>query len=155
MFDTPDETRTVGLALEDRLLENEIMRVVRYRECPDGASAQKLLHSVTSVGGEGLMFRRVGSPYVEGLTGDLLKLKPYREGVGVIRGWKRGEGELDGLMGALYVEWNGKVIKVGGGFSRDERMLKVPIGEEVEFSYQLLSDAGIPKTPVKIGRYGL
>lgn len=115
----------------------------------------ELLEEETAQGGEGLMLRNPSSYYVTKRSSSLLKVKPLERDQGRIVGWEPAKvGKLDGLMGALWVEWNGKTFKVSG-FNEPERVLvegpnglypaMFPTSQAINFKYVSLTDKGIPR----------
>ncbi|MCW2971794.1 MAG: ligD [Thermoleophilia bacterium] len=94
----------------------------------DGAGAE-LLESVVALGMEGVVLKRLGSPYREGVrSGDWLKVKAQRRQEFVICGWVEGSGGRGGGIGSLllgYHDGEGRLVPAGGvgtGFTDD--MLK-------------------------------
>ena len=91
-----------------------------------------------------------------------LKVKPRDSSEGKIVGYISGKGKLQGMLGALILEWEGKRLEMSG-FTNEERTLSSPFGEEgvelpnditcphfpighmIGFNYRNLTDDGLPQ----------
>lgn len=125
---------------------------------------QEKLKNISFMGGEGLMLRRSESIWEPQRTWNLLKVKAFIDDEATVTGYVWGKGKLEGLMGAIKVEWKGKKLELSG-FTDLQRILipsgeavpgnlasiavvnfKFPIGSKISFrrSYELTDD-GIPK----------
>ena len=109
------------------------------------------LARVESLGGEGLMLRQPGSLYVAGRSATLLKVKNFRDAEAVVIGHQAGEGKHKGRLGALLVRMGTVEFAVGTGFSDKERAAPPPVGSTINFRYQELSEAGVPRFPSYVG----
>lgn len=111
---------------------------------------------VLEIGGEGLMLRDPHSYWEPVRSKKLLKMKPFKDDEAEIVGFEDGKGRLEGLVGALVVEWDGPAgrvqFKLSGmtdaerqwGFfkARSSENLR---GDIVTFKYRELTVDGIPK----------
>lgn len=109
----------------------------------------EVLNEVTDEGGEGLMLRKPEATWTPKRTYNLLKVKKLLDDEARVLGHNPGKGKLEGLMGSLMVEWNGKVFELSG-FTDAERDLdalydRFPIGSQITFRYKEVTDDGIPK----------
>jgi bifunctional non-homologous end joining protein LigD len=131
-------TRELGYEQRRELLEGlelagELVRTPGYH-LGDGA---KLLEASREKGLEGVVAKRLGSPYLPGKRGGAwLKVKNSRSQEVVIGGWVPGKGRRSGTLGALvagyYDDEDSKRVlryagKVGTGFSEEdlERLMKL------------------------------
>mmetsp|Transcript_1539 Transcript_1539/g.3200 ORF Transcript_1539/g.3200 Transcript_1539/m.3200 type:complete len:320 (-) Transcript_1539:88-1047(-) len=116
--------------------------------CKGKEHVQKLLEEVQAGGGEGLMLRRAAALHRGGRTSDLLKVKTQSEDEALVKGHQVGSGKNSGRMGALHVvNRNGKVFKIGTGFSDAQRERPPPKGSVVTFKLMELTKDGIPRHP--------
>lgn len=122
---------------------------------------------VVEEGGEGLVLRKPESIWEPKRTWNCLKMKQKHDSEATVVGFIWGKGKLDGLMGAMIVEWQGKQFELSG-FTDEERWLytkepgfdprepseiansdtysrKFPIGSRVTFHYASLTNEGIPR----------
>ncbi len=133
------------------------------------------LEEITALGGEGIMLRKPESFWQPCRSHDLLKVKKMLDAEGTVLGYQWGErtalgSKLLGLMGALVLDFNGRVFSLSG-FTDAERQLilmgpgslkeghihpgcratkawtnlQFPIGSRVSFHYRELTDDLIPK----------
>jgi DNA ligase 1 len=110
------------------------------------------LARVESLGGEGLMLRQPGSPYVIGRSTTLLKVKSFQDAEARVVAHAPGTGKHKGRVGALVVELaDGTRFNVGTGFSDREREAPPKIGAIITVRYQELSDDGVPRFPSYVG----
>lgn len=111
------------------------------------ARIDEKLTEVLDSGGEGLIIRRASTFYLAGRSYNVLKYKPFDDAEGTVTGYTDGVGKLEGMMGALIVEFEGKTFKLSG-FTESQRQnaeTLFPIGSTVTFKYRGLSDDGIPQ----------
>ena len=166
-----------------------LLKFVEQVVCDDETQLQYYWDLWVSQGYEGGMVRALDGPYKRGRStlkqGYLLKLKKWEDVEAIILGCEEGEtnaneafvGELgqtkrshesggmvpSGTLGALRVEWQGKVFKVGSGFGQGipgrDAMVRADlwnreeeiVGKKVTIKYQELTHLGIPRFPVYKG----
>ncbi|MEX2176018.1 MAG: DNA ligase [Pirellulaceae bacterium] len=113
---------------------------VRHSLCSGRQHVDDFLAGVESQGGEGAVLRAPGSLYVAGRSGDVLKVKSYRDAEAVVVGHLPGKVGI----GSLLVEYGGLRFAVGG-LAADHRAVPPPVGSRVTFRYQGLTEAGVPR----------
>eukprot|EP01102_Stenamoeba_stenopodia_P003500 TRINITY_DN1356_c0_g1_i1.p1 TRINITY_DN1356_c0_g1~~TRINITY_DN1356_c0_g1_i1.p1 ORF type:complete len:349 (+),score=121.00 TRINITY_DN1356_c0_g1_i1:843-1889(+) len=95
------------------------------------------------------MLRKPGSKYCNGRSSNLLKVKQFYDEEAKVIGYKKGEGRVSGMMGALEcVLTNGVQVTIGTGFNDAQRKKPPKKGSVITFKYQELSDKGHPRFPV-------
>lgn len=153
------ENNALGLLKQEQLPSQQNWAVRRLGE---------KMEALLDEGAEGVMLRKAQSSWEPIRSHNLLKHKPWFTAEGRVTGYKHGEGRLTGLMGALILDFDGKILKLSG-FTDDQRAYKdlestslaclypgmeatplvdhalYPRGTTVEFKYRELSDDGIPK----------
>lgn len=92
-------------------------------------------------GYEGVMLKDLSAPYCFKRSNTVLKFKDFFDIDGKIVDFKEGKGKDKGRLGAMFVEFDGVVTKVGSGFSQAQRIdlwtRKTEItGKMVEALYQ-------------------
>lgn len=126
------------------------------------------MEALLDEGAEGVMLRKGTSSWESIRSHNLLKHKPWFTAEGKVIGYQHGQGRLLGMMGALVIDFDGKILKLSG-FTDAQRVYKdleskeeanlypgqsasvfvsndlFPLGTIVEFKYRELSDDGIPK----------
>ena len=127
-------------------------RALEHVVCTGVVHLRAELARVEALGGEGLMLRQAGSPYVVGRSQTLLKVKTFHDAEARVIGHAPGTGKHKGRLGALIVQLaDGVKFNVGTGFSDAEREAPPPIGSVITFRYQELSDDGVPRFPSYVG----
>lgn len=123
--------------------------VVAQIRCTSQAHLAAFLAEVEGRGGEGVMLRAAGSPYVAGRSEYLRKYKSFDDAEAVVRGYRPGKGKYAGMVGALEVELpDGTRFAVGSGLSDQDRRTPPPIGSVITFKHQGWTEAGKPRFPV-------
>lgn len=151
VFDLPNSRvpfeqrqKTLKHLLENSLRPNVVW--VEQSQLHSLSAINKTLEKVVKNGGEGLMLRPVGSLYETGRSKNLLKLKPRYDSEARVIAYQAGRGKFENMMGAIWVELaNGKMFKIGNGFSDLERKEPPPIGSQVTFSHQGFTEKGLPR----------
>jgi len=80
-----------------------------------------LYDSVRARGLEGLILKRMNGLYHPRRNVDWMKLKGQEEADCVVIGAEEGTGKNEGILGAIVIDFNGVEVKVGGGFSDEQR----------------------------------
>jgi DNA ligase-1 len=157
VFDAPN----AGGAFEDRVAHAQKVLAragaphARWHDHVRCAGVDHLrdeLARVEALGGEGLMLRQPGSPYVVGRSTTLLKVKTFHDAEARVVAHAPGTGKHKGRVGALVVELaDGTRFSVGTGMADAEREAPPKIGAVITFRYQELSDDGVPRFPSYVG----
>jgi DNA ligase 1 len=112
----------------------------------DAAALQRKLDAVLRVGGEGLMLHRADALWMPGRSDALRKLKAQQDAEAVVVGHEPGQGRHLGRLGALRVQLeDGRILRLGAGFSDAERDRPPAIGQTVTFTFRGLTDSGLPR----------
>lgn len=123
--------------------------VIPQQLVPDRAALQRELARIERLGGEGLIVRDPGAPYLAGRRPEILKVKSSEDAEGVVVDHLPGQGRNTGQLGALLVEMaDGTRFRIGTGFSAAQRCKPPPIGETITFKYYGHYRSGLPKFPV-------
>jgi DNA ligase-1 len=127
-------------------------RWLDHARCEGVDHLREELRRVETLGGEGLMLRRPGSPYEIGRSTSLLKVKTFHDSEARVIGHAPGAGKHKGRLGALVCELpSGARFNIGTGLSDAERENPPPIGAVITFRYQELTDDGVPRFPSYVG----
>ncbi len=125
---------------------NLFAEVLEHQICESEEHLLKKLKEIESLGGEGMMLRKPGSPYTVGRSHDLLKVKTYEDTEATVIKHLPGTGKHAGRLGSLLVELpNGVQFAIGTGFSDRERDNPPLVGSIVTFKYYGFYKSGIPK----------
>ncbi|MBU3698246.1 DNA ligase [Dechloromonas sp.] len=122
------------------------LQVIEQRPAVNRESLKKWLARVVKQGGEGLMLHRADAPYETGRSDTLLKLKPALDAEGVVVRHLPGKGKYEGMLGALEIRLaDGKLLRLGSGFSDEQRKNPPPPGALVTYRYRDLTAYGVPR----------
>jgi DNA ligase 1 len=122
--------------------------IVDQSICEGLDHVRQRLAQVEALGGEGLMLRQPASHYEAGRSNTLLKVKTFHDAEARVVQHLPGSGRHRGRLGALLVELpNGTQFSVGTGFTDAQRGNPPPIGGQITFRYQELTDDGVPRFP--------
>ena len=125
---------------------NPYAEVLKQQICESKEHLQRKLKEIESLGGEGVMLRKPGSPYTAGRSYDLLKVKSYEDAEATVIKHLPGSGRNTGRLGSLLVELpNGIQFAIGTGFSDQERENPPPVGSNITFKYYGFNKSGIPR----------
>lgn len=120
--------------------------IIPQRPVRDNNDLQTELRRIERLGGEGLIVRRADAPYGAGRNADILKVKSFQDMEAVVVALIPGTGKNKGRLGALQVRLpNGKIFRIGTGFSDTERENPPPVGSTITFKYYGLYQSGLPK----------
>ena len=133
----------------------EWLQAVKQWKVASHEELMQELIEITNAGAEGLMLHRGSSLYKGKRTGDLLKVKPYKDAEAVVIAHIQGKGKYTNKMGALLVETVPKTgtqiteqkihFKLGTGFSDEERLHPPQIGDIVTFQYRGKTKNNVPR----------
>lgn len=87
----------------------------------DTSKITEILDEQVDKGEEGIMINIVDACYDFRRTNALLKCKKFQDTEVKVIGFEEGTNKLFGTLGALICEYKGSVVKVGSGFTDDDR----------------------------------
>lgn len=112
----------------------------------DHAALMRQLRAMTRQGAEGLMLRRMDTPYRAGRSDDLIKLKLFEDAEAIVIGHIPGKGKYQGMTGALLVQTaDGLRFRIGSGLSDADRANPPPIGSTITYRYNGTHPSGLPR----------
>ncbi|WP_371194502.1 DNA ligase [Glaciecola sp. SC05] len=155
VFDAPNNKDVFSrrsAIYQDLIDDLNLEHVIAVKQFPIGSNNElsRLLNDLVESGAEGLMLQNASGMFIDGRSGNLLKLKPYMDAEGIVIKHLKGKGKYASSMGSLlisYVNTQGKMIefKIGTGFSDAERDKPPPIGSLVSFKYHGYTSNGVPR----------
>ena len=102
--------------------EKAYIDVVERHEVPANLEdIMALHHTFVQDGYEGAMVKTIDAPYRFGRSYDVMKVKEFHDVDLPIIGLEEGTGRHKGRLGAVKINYNGVIVKVGSGFSDLER----------------------------------
>jgi ATP-dependent DNA ligase len=152
LLDLPDD---IGTYRERRALmaKFEFTDSVRLVESFVGISPNDAFRRFVSQGFEGAMVKDLDAPYTQGKRSNAwLKVKAVDAEDCPVVSVHEGEGRLAGTMGHVVVENNGRLVRVGGGFSDEQRAAiwanrDTVIGSFLEVTFQSKTPDGSLRHP--------
>ncbi len=114
----------------------------------DEEDVRSFFEKVIARGGEGIVLRDPNEAYYTGRTSSALKYKPFTDAECIVIAVLEGKGKFSGQLGAVKCDYQGKIIKIGSGFTSEQRKRSFEIGTIVSFKYYGLTHLGNPKYPV-------
>jgi len=139
--------------LKRRVRGDSYINVVdRHEVSAELESIMSLHHTFVQAGYEGAMVKTVDAPYRFGRSYDVMKVKEFHDVDLPIIGLEEGTGRHTGKLGAVKINYNGVIVKVGSGFSDDEREQVWNnqasfIGRIIEVRYQEVTPDGSLRFP--------
>lgn len=152
IFDLPASTapfaeRVAEMARYLPSLKANWIRMIPQIPLNDGAHLQRLLSEIEAKGGEGVMIHHRQAIYQPGVrTALLLKVKSVADADGIVVAHIEGRGRNQGRLGALLLRLDdGRLLRLGSGFTDQERENPPPLGAVVTFRYNGYTQAGLPR----------
>lgn len=108
------------LDLKEKLFSDNIEVVTMVYEGNDPGEIHRWLEYAESNDWEGLMLNK-DTPYECKRTKNLIKIKRFKTVDLVITDLEEGTGRLTGTLGALVVSYKGNAVRVGSGFTDEQR----------------------------------
>lgn len=130
-----------------------VVPVDRENIPPNYEEIKKIHDRHVANGYEGAMVKDLNAPYRFGRGYEVMKLKVFHDADLQIKSLEEGTGKHSGKLGSVTVEFNGVDVRVGSGFSDDERVevWKDPdsfVGRVIEVRYQEVTPDGSLRFPV-------
>jgi DNA ligase-1 len=152
LLDLPDD---VGTYRERRALMSKFTYDDRVNlvESFVGISPNDAFRRFVSQGFEGAMVKDLDAPYSQGKRSNAwLKVKAVDAEDCPVVSVHEGQGRLAGTMGHVVVENNGRLVRVGGGFSDEQRAMiwanrDTVIGSYLEVTFQSKTPDGSMRHP--------
>lgn len=151
VFDLPEDSepfhrRAALLTQVVRQTAWPALATVEQAELPDPTALQRRLDAVVRDGGEGLMLHRADALRTAGRSDDLLKLKPLQDAEAIVEAHEPGQGRHLGRLGAVRVRApDGRVFRLGAGFSDAQREHPPRPGSVVTYTYSGTTGSGLPR----------
>ena len=132
---------------------NDYLQIIRQTNVSNADQLRTFLAQVNAGGGEGVVVRDPALPYRTGRLSSALKVKNYLDTECVVQKILPGKGKYTGKMGALQCRMmDGKLIKIGSGFTDQTRAQPPALGSVITFKYYGLTKKGNPRFPVYLRR---
>ena len=153
-FETLFDKMSEGAGCMRRFVRVDKVRIVErtYLQSHEFDKIAELHDEYVSSGFEGAMIKDCEAPYRFGRGYEVMKLKAFHDTDLEIKSLEEGTGKHLGKLGSVVVEFNGVEVRVGSGFSDEEReeVWKDPdsfVGRIVEVRYQEVTPDGSLRFP--------
>ncbi|QKF69940.1 DNA ligase [Campylobacter hyointestinalis] len=129
---------------------NKFIKIIEQKKLNSNEDAFAFLDDITNGGGEGVVVRNANAPYKKGRSGEILKLKKFKDSECKVVKLQSGKGKFKGLLGSLICVdiFSNVEFKIGSGFSDEQRANPPQIGSIITYKYQSLTKFKKPRFPV-------
>ena len=153
IFEVPHQNGGLMMRLEVlkkwlKKYPNKVIKIIPQKVCKGSAHLKQVLEEVEKKGAEGLVVRDPNALYIDKRTSKALKVKRFTDDECVVKGYTKGRGKFEGLVGAILCEWKDRVLKIGSGLSYEDRKNPPILDSNVTFKYNGFTKYGNPKFPV-------
>ena len=151
LFDLPSSNKSFEQRIEQlnrfiKTIDVPFIKLIPYHSFDSISQIETYFRDTLSQGGEGIMLNLARAHYLPGRQQAVLKIKPYYDAEAVVIDQVAGTGKFKGMMGALLVkDKQGRVFKIGTGFSDKERRDPPRFGQLVTYKYYGYTAEGKPK----------
>lgn len=110
----------------------------------------RFFNQIKQDGGEGIILRDKNTPYLVGRDPSAMKFKIFFDSECLIKGYEKGSGKYQGMMGAIICEDQTLhiILRIGSGFSDTMRINPPKIGTIITYKYYQKTKNNRPKHPV-------
>ncbi len=138
--------------IQDLSDKNPHLKMVEQLKLHSLADLDQRLAEIIAGGGEGLMLHHEEAPYRPYVRHDaLLKVKEVDDGCGLVRGFTKGKGKYENMVGALIVETivddEIKRFRIGSGLTDMMRENPPEVGSVITYLHNGFTKSGIPRFP--------
>lgn len=154
IFEVPEQMGGLTQRLEvlgAYLAQNpsQFIKIITQTEVQSKQQLDDFLTQVINAKGEGVVVRDPKTPYATGRLSNALKVKKHHDAECIVVEILSGKGKYKDKMGALKCQLlDGKMVKIGSGFSDIERENPPKVGTQITFKYYGLTKYGKFKYPV-------
>ncbi|MFT5702782.1 MAG: DNA ligase-1 [Rickettsiales bacterium] len=125
---------------------SKYLQLVDQFKVKDEKELMDLLDDVVKNGGEGLMLHDRNSFYEAKRNDAIMKLKKFEDAEAKILKYFDGKGKYQGMMGSILVKnEEGRIFKIGGGFSDHDRQNPPKIGSIITYKFYGKTKNGKPR----------
>jgi len=153
VFEVPDQRGNLFERL--RVLKNYLakeqtpkIRVIKQIRIKSKGEVKVYLNEVLNLGAEGIVIRDPEQGYYTGRRDKALKYKPFLDADCKVIAIIKGKGKFISQMGGIECDFNNKLIKIGSGFTNEQREHPLKIGSMISFKYYGLTGLGNPRFPI-------
>lgn len=133
--------------LQNFLAENPSNHIEIIEQIPvkDKAHLNAFFNEVQKLGGEGVVVRNPNSPYIQGRSAQILKLKAVDDEECTVIAHHKGKGKYVDKLGSITCENERGRFRIGSGFKDKERENPPAIGTVITYKYRGVTANGKPR----------
>jgi len=129
--------------------ESKYIKIIKQIKVRNKEDLKKFLKEVEAKGGEGVVVRDGSLGYYTGRNNNALKVKSYIDEECKVVKYNNGKGKYKNQLGSLSCKMdNGHILKIGSGFSNEQRKKPPKINAIITFKYYGLTSKGNPRFPI-------
>lgn len=159
VFDVPDVDDTLKLRLQklknyldEHKEANKFIKIIEQKDVKSKENLQKFSDEIHSLGGEGVVLRNNLARYEKIRSKNAFKLKKYEEADCIVKGYIKGKGKYENMLGAILceavIEGESKLIKIGSGFSDELRKNPPFINSKIRYKFNGYTKNKLPRFAV-------
>jgi len=134
--------------------QTKYIKIIKQIKVKNKEHLKQFLKEIEAKGGEGVVVRDGSLKYYTGRNNNALKVKSYIDEECKVIAHNEGKGKYLSRLGSISCEMkNGKIIKIGSGFSDEQRKNPPKINDIITFKYYGLTHKGNPRFPIFLREY--
>ncbi len=150
VFDVPNASgdlfaRLRKLELYLQKHPNPYITIIKQIPIQDKNHLNQFFNHIKSLKGEGVVVRNPKSPYINGRSSQILKMKVVDDDECTVIAHIEGKGKYSGKLGSVICKNQYGEFRIGSGFSDKERENPPKIGESITYKYRGFTSKGKPK----------
>ncbi len=148
IFEVP-EAKGDLLQRLSKVKKSQYLHVIKQIKVKNTKHLHRFLKTVEKKDGEGVVVRDGSLDYYTGRDNKALKVKSYIDTECKVLGYNKGNGKNSKILGSLSCKMkNMQIIKIGSGFTQEQRINPPNIGSIITFKYYGLTSKGNPRFPI-------
>ncbi|OOH85747.1 DNA ligase [Pasteurellaceae bacterium 15-036681] len=121
------------------------IEIIEQIPIKDKEHLNRFFTEIQHLGGEGIVIRNPHSPYVQGRSSQILKLKAVLDEECKVIAHHKGKGKYADKLGAITCENHRGQFRIGSGFKDKDRENPPPINSLITYKYRGLTSKGKPR----------
>lgn len=121
------------------------IQIIEQIPVKDKTDLHAFFNEIQHLGGEGVVVRNPNSPYIQGRSAQILKLKATDDEECIVVAHHQGKGKYASKLGSITCENQRGQFRIGSGFKDKDRNNPPPIGSTITYKYRGLTNSGKPR----------
>ncbi len=149
IFEVPEVDGNLLQRLQGVKTKSKYIKVIKQIKIKDQKHLNDYLKHIENLGGEGVVVRDGTLSYYTGRNNNALKVKSFVDAECKVLKHNKGKGKNKDRLGSISCLMQNKLlVKIGSGFSDEQRDNPPKIGAIITFKYYGLTSKGKPRFPV-------